>query len=39
MFNILFKENKNEELNYFRYPILFKNAIDLEKFYEYFKNE
>jgi len=39
MLNILFKENKNEELNYFRYPILFKNAVDLEKIYEYFKSK
>lgn len=39
MLNILFKEQKQEDLNYFRYPILFKNAIDWESFYNYFKDK
>lgn len=37
-FKILFNEQKKEELNYFRFPILFKNTTDLDRFYNHIKN-
>jgi dTDP-4-amino-4,6-dideoxygalactose transaminase len=36
-FEIAFKEEKNEKINYFRYPIIFKEEDIATKFFEYMK--
>lgn len=37
LFELAIKEDKNEVLNYFRYPIIFKDKDILEKFYNYMR--
>jgi dTDP-4-amino-4,6-dideoxygalactose transaminase len=36
-FEIAFKEDKNEDINYFRYPIIFEKENIATKFFEYMK--
>jgi dTDP-4-amino-4,6-dideoxygalactose transaminase len=36
-FKKAFEENENEKLNYFRYPIIFKNSKEMYEFYSYMR--